>query len=136
MAEVGIRAAVRKVGITYLPTLLQGCRLLGKQEVAMSAMPEGLPVPFEVVTETEVDSRGRVSLGRAGAEPGGRYRVARNIDGVLLLTPVVSIPERELIAWENPALAERIRTGIAEAQAGRTVDLGDFTGYVTNTDEE
>jgi hypothetical protein len=136
MAEVGIRAAVRKVGITYLPTFLQGCRLLGKQEVAMSAMPEGLPVPFEVVTETEVDSRGRVSLGRAGAEPGGRYRVARNIDGVLLLTPVVSIPERELIAWENPALAERIRTGIAEAQAGRTVDLGDFTGYATNTDEE
>ena len=102
----------------------------------MSAMLEGLPVPFEVVTETEVDSRGRVSLGRAGAEPGRRYRVARNVDGVLLLTPVVSIPERELIAWESPALAERIRTGIAEAQAGRTVDLGDFTGYATDTDEK
>ncbi len=27
----------------------------------MSAMPEGLPVPFEVITETEVDGRGRVS---------------------------------------------------------------------------
>ena len=102
----------------------------------MSAMSEGLPVPFEVITETEVDSRGRVSLGRAGAEPGRRYRVARNIDGVLLLTPVVSIQERELIVWENPALAERILTGITEAQAGRTVDLGDFTGYVTNTDQE
>ena len=61
--------------------------------------------------------------------------MARNIDGVLLLTPVVSIPERELIVWENPALAERIRTGIAEAQAGRTVDLGDFTGYANDTDE-
>ena len=103
----------------------------------MSAMPEeGLPTPFEVVTETEVDSRGRVSLGRAGAEPGRRYRVARNIDGVLLLTPVVSIPERELIVWENPVLAERIRTGVAEAQAGRTADLGDFTGYATDIDEE
>ncbi len=74
----------------------------------MPAMPEErLPAPFEVLTETEVDSRGRVSLGRAGAEPGRRYRVARDIDGVLLLTPVVSIPERELIVWENPALAER-----------------------------
>lgn len=102
----------------------------------MPAMPEGLPFPFEVVTETEVDSRGRVSLGRAGAEPGRRYRVARNIDGVLLLTPVVSIPERELIVWENPGLAERIRAGIAEAQAGRTVDLGDFTGYTTDTDDD
>lgn len=39
-------------------------------------MPEErLPAPFEVVTETEVDSRSRVSLGRAGAEPGRRYRV-------------------------------------------------------------
>lgn len=28
-------------------------------------------------------------------------------------------PERELIVWENPALAERIRTGITEAQAGQ-----------------
>ncbi|MGH3856150.1 MAG: hypothetical protein ACRDR6_22215 [Pseudonocardiaceae bacterium] len=100
----------------------------------MSALSEELPVPFEVVTETEVDSRGRVSLGRAGAEPGGRYRVARNIDGVLLLTPVISIPERELIVWENPALAERIRTGITEAQVGRTVDLGDFTGHATEID--
>lgn len=102
----------------------------------MSAMPEGLPVPFEIITETEVDSRGRVSLGRAGAEPGGRYRVARNIDGVLLLTPVVSIPERELIVWENPALAARIRTGITDAQAGRTVDLGDFTSHATDTDQD
>jgi hypothetical protein len=59
--------------------------------------------------------------------------VARNIDGVLLLTPVVSIPERELIVWERPALAERIRTGIAETQTGRTVDVGDFTGYATDT---
>ncbi|MBV9313717.1 MAG: hypothetical protein JO100_08155 [Pseudonocardia sp.] len=102
----------------------------------MSAMPEELPVPFEIVTETEVDSRGRVSLGRAGAEPGKRYRVARNIDGVLLLTPVVSIPEREMIVWENPGLAARIRTGIAETQAGHTVDLGDFTDYATDTDEK
>ncbi|MGQ0717545.1 MAG: hypothetical protein ACT4NP_09570 [Pseudonocardiales bacterium] len=102
----------------------------------MSAMPEGLPTPFEVITETEVDSRGRVSLGRAGAEPGGRYRVARNIDSVLLLTPVVPIPERELIVWENPALAERIRIGIVETQTGRTVDLGDFTAYATDTDDE
>ncbi|MGH4011419.1 MAG: hypothetical protein ACRDTH_25190 [Pseudonocardiaceae bacterium] len=90
----------------------------------------------QVITETEVDSRGRVSLGRAGAEPGGRYRGARNIDSVLLLTPVVSIPERELIVWENPALAERIRIGIVETQAGRTVDLGDFTAYATDTDDE
>jgi hypothetical protein len=84
----------------------------------MSAMPEGLPVPFEVITETEVDGRGRVSLGRAGAEPGGRYPVARNIDGVLLLTSVVSISERELIVWEKPALAEPSASGLPTPKRG------------------
>jgi hypothetical protein len=59
------------------------------------------PEDFETVAEAEVDSRGRVSLGKAGAEPGRRYRVERNIDGVLILTPVVSIPEREMIVWRK-----------------------------------
>jgi methylmalonyl-CoA mutase N-terminal domain/subunit len=55
--------------LAYFPARVQTAQR--RQEVAMSAIPEGLPVPFEVITETEVDSRGRVSLGRAGAEPGG-----------------------------------------------------------------
>jgi hypothetical protein len=86
---------------------------------------------FEVVAETEVDARGRVSLGRAGAQPGRRYRVEADTDGVLLLTPVVSIPERELQVWTEPELAQRIRTGMEEAADGRTQDLGDFSGYLT-----
>ena len=73
---------------------------------------------FETVTEAEVDGRGRVSLAKAGAEPGRRYRVRSNIDGVLLLIPVVSIPEREMIVWRNPELAASIREGIAEAERG------------------
>src|SRR5947209_755970 len=42
--------------LAYYPTKVTDCsRLLGTdQEVAMSAMAEGLPLPFEVVTETEV----------------------------------------------------------------------------------
>lgn len=84
---------------------------------------------FETVAEAEADARGRVSLSRAGARPGRRYRVATNDDGVLLLTPVISIPERELPIWQTPQLAQRIRKAIAEAEAGKTVDLGDFTSY-------
>ncbi|WP_049653487.1 hypothetical protein [Kitasatospora sp. MY 5-36] len=91
---------------------------------------------FETVAETEVDSRGRVSLGRAGAKPGRRYRVESNPDGVLLLTPVVSIPEREMQVWTNPLLAERIRAGIEQAQRGETVDLGDFSKYLDHEDGE
>jgi hypothetical protein len=81
---------------------------------------------FETVAEVEVDSRGRVSLGKAGAEPGRRYRVEQRIDGVLLLIPVVSIPEREMIVWRNPQLASEIHEALDEAERGETVDLGSF----------
>jgi hypothetical protein len=91
---------------------------------------------FETVAEAEVDSRGRVSLGKAGAEPGRRYRVERNIDGVLLLIPVVSIPEREMIVWRNPELAAAVRQGIAEAEAGQTTDRGSFAHYAEDPEDE
>ena len=91
---------------------------------------------FETVAEAEVDSRGRVSLGKAGAEPGRRYRVERNIDGVLLLIPVVSIPQREMVVWLNPELASSIREGIAQAEAGLTVDRGRFDQYAADDDDD
>jgi hypothetical protein len=94
------------------------------------------PDQFETVAEAEVDSRGRVSLGRAGAEPGHRYRVERNVDGVLLLIPVVSIPEREMVVWRNPELAKEIRDSLEEADAGETHDLGSFGEYLADAGED
>jgi hypothetical protein len=94
------------------------------------------PEEFETVAEAEVDSRGRVSLGRAGAEPGRRYRVERNVDGVLLLIPVVSIPEREMIVWRNPDVASEIREGLAAAERGETEDLGSFEQYLDDGEDE
>lgn len=91
---------------------------------------------FEMVTEAEVDGRGRVSLRQAGATPGRRYRVKRNVDGVLLLIPVVSIPEREMIVWNNPELAAEIREGLAAAERGETEDLGSFSQYAAEDDDE
>jgi hypothetical protein len=91
---------------------------------------------FETVAEAEVDARGRISLGKAGAEPGRRYRVERNIDGVLLLIPVVSIPEREMVVWRNPELAASIREGIGQAEAGQTVDRGSFEQFADDDDGE
>jgi len=91
---------------------------------------------FETVAEAEVDSRGRVSHGRAGAEPGRRYRVERNVDGVLLLIPVVSIPEREMVVWRNPDLMVEIREGLEAAERGETEDLGSFQQYLDVDDED
>lgn len=56
-------------------------------------------------------------------------------NGVLLLTPVVSIPEREMVVWRHPELASSIREGIAEAEAGQTIDRGSF-GQFADDDEE
>jgi hypothetical protein len=91
---------------------------------------------FETVAEAEVDGRGRVSLGRAGAEPGRRYRVERNVDGVLLLIPVVSIPEREMIVWRNPEIAQTVLEGLAEAEAGQTIERPGFTEIPDDEDED
>jgi hypothetical protein len=91
---------------------------------------------FEVVAETEVDTRGRVSLGRAGAKPGRRYRVESNVDGVLILTPVVSIPEREMAVWRDPELAASIRQAYEQAEQGKTIDRGDFNQYLEEDDED
>jgi hypothetical protein len=91
---------------------------------------------FETIAEVEVDSRGRISLGKVGAEPGRRYRVEHNVDGVLLLIPVVSIPEREMIVWRQPELAAAIREGLMEAERGDTADLGSFAEYANDDDPD
>ena len=102
---------------------------------AMTVLDE-LGGQFEAIAEAEADSRGRVTIARAGAKPGRRYRVYANVDGLVVLEPVVSIPEREMLAWENPALAEQIRDGIAEAEAGKTADLGSFADFLAEDDDE
>ena len=41
-----------------------------------------------------------------------------------------------MLVWENPALAEQIREGIAEAEVGKTADLGSFAQFLTEDDDE
>jgi hypothetical protein len=99
------------------------------------AMPAGLwDDRFEIVGEGEADTRGRIALGRAGARPGRRYQVRTDDDGVIILMPVVSIPEREMLVWEDPELAAQVREAVADTEAGRTVDLGDFTQFTDDKD--
>jgi hypothetical protein len=107
---------------------------LGREEVSIVVMMEEFAARFDLVGESEADARGRVALGRAGARVGRRYQVRTDTDGVIVLTPVVSIPEREMVAWENPQLAEDVRVAVADAHAGNTVDLGDFSRYVDDED--
>lgn len=59
---------------------------------------------FEPVAEVTADERARVAVGRAGAHKDDRYDLSVNDDGAILLTPLASIPKRELLVWENAEL--------------------------------
>lgn len=48
---------------------------------------------------------------------------------------MTDIPERERLVHDDPALAEQIREGIAQAERGETVDLGNFAQYLERSEE-
>lgn len=84
---------------------------------------------FKSVGEALADERGRLPMAKTGVRKDDRYAVAVNDDGQILLTPLVSIPRRELIVWENQMLRESLARGLAEAAAGETESLGSFAQY-------
>jgi hypothetical protein len=69
--------------------------------------------------EVELDSRQRLPLAKVIDGKHSRYRITYLEGGELLLTPVVSLTERELEMIGNPARMASIRAGIEQAQAGR-----------------
>ncbi len=90
---------------------------------------------FKNVREAVADERGRLPMGESGVRKDDRYAVAVNDDGQILLTPLVSIPRRELIVWEDQLLRESLARGLAEAAAGETVDLGSFAEYLDDAED-
>lgn len=85
---------------------------------------------FRPVTEAVVDSRRRISLGKAGVAEDTRYEVSISDDGDILLTPLSTIPAREQWVWARPALVRSIQEGIAQASRGETHKLGSFSQYL------
>jgi uncharacterized protein (DUF362 family) len=50
--------------------------------------------------------------------------VERRPDGVIVMTPVVSMTERELSVLARPELVEAIKRGVDQAHAGQVVGHG------------
>lgn len=73
---------------------------------------------FETVAEVSADDRSRVSLMKAGVKASERYSLARSASGQILLTPLTSIPRRELLIWQDEQVRASLQRGIAEAAAG------------------
>ncbi|PRX44505.1 hypothetical protein B0I33_11113 [Prauserella shujinwangii] len=87
---------------------------------------------FHPVAEVTADERARVAVGKAGAHKNDRYAVSTNAEGAILLTPLASIPKRELLVWENDELRASLFRGLADAAEGNvrrlewvTADDGD-----------
>lgn len=91
---------------------------------------------FTPIGEFSADDRSRIAFGKAGVKRDDRYAVAVNDHGEILLTPLVSVPKRELIVWENEQLRASLSRGLADSAAGRVQDLGDFTQYADDVDED
>jgi hypothetical protein len=91
---------------------------------------------FTPVGEFIADDRARIAFGKAGVRRDDRYAVAVNNEGEILLTPLVSVPKRELIVWENEQLRASLARGLADSAAGRVRDAGDFTQYADDQDAD
>lgn len=85
---------------------------------------------FEALGEAVADERSRIAFGKAGVRKDDRYAIAVNDDGEILLTPLASIPKRELLVWENAELRASLARGLEQSSKGDLIDLGSFADYL------
>jgi hypothetical protein len=88
--------------------------------------------------EVELDSRQRLPLAKVVQGSQHRFRVDVQPGGELLLTPIVSISERELAMLKNPEAMASLKEGLDEAAAGKVVrhGAGYFSKRVATTTDE
>lgn len=74
---------------------------------------------FQPQSEVTADNRARIAFGKVGVHRNERYLVSTSATGEILLTPVASIPKRELLVWENTQVRESLMRGLMEAHLGK-----------------
>ena len=74
--------------------------------------------------EVELDSRQRLPLAKVIQGSQHRFRVEVQPGGELLLTPLVSISERELAMLRNPEAMATLKEGLDNVVAGNVVRHG------------
>lgn len=91
---------------------------------------------FTPLGEVIADDRARIAFGKAGVRRDDRYAVSVNGDGEILLTPLVSVPKRELIVWENQLVRESLARALSQSAEGALSDLGDFTKFLDDAEDQ
>lgn len=90
---------------------------------------------FRPIAEVAADERARIAFGKAGVHKDDRYAVSINDEGVIMLTPLASIPKRELLVWENEELKASLFRGLADAAEGKARRLDWLTEDEDDDDE-
>jgi hypothetical protein len=87
-----------------------------------------------VMQEVELDSRQRLPLAKVVQGSQRRFRVEKLPSGEYLLTPVVSISERELAVLKDREIMNKIEEGVRQAAAGDVVryEVGFFNQLIEN----
>ncbi|GAA3860597.1 hypothetical protein GCM10022243_28370 [Saccharothrix violaceirubra] len=91
---------------------------------------------FRPIAEVAADERSRIAFGKAGVHKDDRYAVSINDEGAILLTPLASIPKRELMVWENDELRASLFRGLADAAEGKVQKLDWVTAGVEIDEED
>ena len=86
---------------------------------------------FEPVAEVTADARSRVAFGRAGVHSRDRFLISVKTTGEILLTPVASIPKRELLVWENEQVRTSLMKGLNDYEHGRIHQKDSFLDEVS-----
>lgn len=91
---------------------------------------------FVPVGEISADDRSRIAVGKAGVRRDDRYAVAVSDEGEILLTPLVSIPKRELLVWENAQIRESLSRALSQSAESKIVRRGSFRQFVESESGE
>ena len=85
---------------------------------------------FEPYGEARVDSKNRITLGKAGGMKITSYKIYRNSFGQYILDPQVTIPAHEAWLYQNPKALAAVKKGLEAAKAGKLVKAPeDFSKY-------
>ena len=76
-------------------------------------------VDFQEITETRVDAKHRVALGKGISSQITSFRVYRNAHGQIILDPLVSIPAHEAWLFKNKRASTLVQQGLEDAKRGR-----------------
>ena len=74
---------------------------------------------FSQVAEVRADEKHRLTLKKVKVS--GMYRIYKNVQGQMILDPVVTIPSAEAWLFEDKAALASVRKGLRESSEGKLV---------------